>query len=115
VTNLRWANGLRFGRIRAVDTPNVRTSTKSDPTGNTATGLPQERIRNAVRKAQREIERAMKAFENAEAILTHALETADQHVPLREEFRPTISRGELAQARAAKTRREERGEGWGDG
>ena len=57
----------------------------------------------------------MRAFENAEAILNHALERADEHVPVREEFRPTISRRELSEARAAKTRREERGEGWGDG
>lgn len=50
----------------------------------------------------------------AEALISHALETADQHVPLREEFRPTISKAEHRSAQDAKMRREARGEGWGD-
>lgn len=116
MTEIRWANSIRFGRIRSVDTAKVRTSDKTDPTGNAATGIPQERIRNAVRKAQREVERAMKALENAEAILNHALERADEHVPVREDhLYPPIPKRELADARQAKRRREERGEGWGNG
>lgn len=68
-----------------------------------------------MRRAQKEVERSVKALENAEAILNHALETADEHVPVRDEMRPTISKRELAEAREAKGRREARGQGWGDG
>lgn len=56
----------------------------------------------------------MRAFENAEALITHALERADEHVPVRDELRPTITKAEERNARDAKMRREARGEGWGD-
>lgn len=99
-----------------MDTAKVRTSDKTDPTASNATGVPQERIRSAVRKAQKEVDRALRCFENAEAILNHALERADEHVPVREDHSyPPIPKRELNEARAAKGRREERGQGWGDG
>lgn len=85
-----------------------------DPTGEVATARDKEAARRALRRALDSIDRGIKELRSAEYTLKHALESDRDPIPSTR-GRALLTRAELADARAAKERRAQRGEGHGDG
>ena len=114
--NLRWARNLRYHRLQIQETERVSTSGVSDPTGQVATGVAQKRVKEAIRTAEINVEKALRALEAADRDLDSAFRQADPtYARLDNRLHPPlVTAGELEDARASQARREARGEGFGE-
>jgi hypothetical protein len=83
----------------------------SDPTGSVVVG--QERTRLAVEEGERQLLAACDALDRADNAYLVALRLSDNRRPLTGDQPKIISDDEFREARAAKQRRERRGEGHG--
>ena len=108
----RW---LYFAGLGTSNSQEVKVAVggSSDPTANVAVGPDKVRMREATRRAARLIREAAANLTAADSILERA--TSGGMSGTSGVWPRTISDDELDATRQAKRRREQRGEGWGDG
>jgi hypothetical protein len=118
--NGAWWADRRGAQIREDADPNAkaagagRQKGTGDPTGEVATARDKQAARRALKRALESVERGLGELRSAEYTLKHALESDHDPIPSTR-GRALLTRAELAEARAAKERRMQRGEGHGDG
>ena len=112
----RWSHASAFGKAVHGDGGGVRSGV-SDQTGDIATSNPRDTLRYGMKVAGADLTDAIAAMREANYILDRAISAVDTSgsadLKLADQFR--VSRAELIDSRAAKERRIERGEGWGEG
>ena len=112
----RWSHASAFGKAVHGDGGGVRSGV-SDQTGDIATSNPRDTLRYGMKVAVSDLVDAVAAMREANYMLDRAISAVDTSgsadLKLADQFR--VSRAELADSKAAKERRIERGEGWGEG
>jgi hypothetical protein len=113
----RWAHESSYGPSVSEERNSVSENDPNDPTGNVAIATQRERIRFACRRALSDVKAAVAEVREANYTLGVAMAAAD-HTPSADVpagTKRTVGPRELGALRAAKQRRESRGQGWGDG
>ena len=115
-TEYRWVHTIAYGSSRRGETLEgsmKHPSGPSDPTGGIVSSTDKLYARRALIRTTDALTDALAEATSARYSLTHAL--VDREPAPAQIGRSMLTRAQLAESRAAKSRREDRGEGWGDG
>lgn len=110
----RWAKNVGYQRANG-QAEKVKGSGVSDPVGMTVVSTYHANARSAARRAAKLTRQARMTLQGAVVALENALREPGAPSPTDNAFVPPITEAEYEAALDAQARREQRGEGFGDG